>query len=157
MPGIPIASLPVQRPEEVRTTDGSGSHMSTRRAGTLVKTEEWWRDHYYAIERHGYKLRPRYHPPWEPSWIKSKKNFYEVEDGQASGVRSSHFLYIPLLNWCQKGESCDGRHSRTRWPPSYTQEGTSRNGLRTLDLPPILLCRTRRGWSEPLCNTFRCH
>jgi len=64
-------------------TNGSEAPTHTRRTGTLVKSEEWWRDHYYDIERRGYKLRPRYEPHWEPSWIKSKKDFYSVEDGQA--------------------------------------------------------------------------
>lgn len=76
MPGIPATSPHPQQP--------------TRRAGTLVKTEEWWRDRYYDIERHGYQLRPRYHPLWVPSWIGSKKDFYKVEDGQANIVRLSY-------------------------------------------------------------------
>ena len=67
-------------------TNGSEVPTRTRRTGTLVKSEEWWRDNYYDIERRGYKLRPRYDPLWEPSWIKSKKDFYSVEDGQASIV-----------------------------------------------------------------------
>ncbi|KAH9971427.1 kinase-like domain-containing protein, partial [Lactifluus volemus] len=50
--------------------------------------EKWWRDHYLSIETHGYKLRPRYHPDWEPSWIKAGKVFYEVEDGQATISRA---------------------------------------------------------------------
>jgi hypothetical protein len=71
------------------TLNGSEAPTRTRRAGVLVKSEEWWRDHYYEIEIHGYKLRPRYHPLWEPSWIKSEKAFYSVEDGQATIVRWS--------------------------------------------------------------------
>jgi hypothetical protein len=88
MPGIRIT----QHPETVRATDRTESRTGTRLAGTLVKTEEWWRDHYYEIERHGYKLRSRYHPRWQPSWIGSKKDFYKVEDGQANIVRLSYFL-----------------------------------------------------------------
>ncbi len=91
MPGIPIM-VPVQPPDAVRATDGSGSQMSTRRAGTLVKSEEWWRDHYVDIGRHGYKLRSRYDPLWEPSWIGSKKDFYKAEDGQATIV-SCHIFF----------------------------------------------------------------
>jgi hypothetical protein len=64
--------------------------IHTRRTGTLVKSEEWWRDHYYDIEIHGYKLRPRYHPLWEPSWIRSNKDFYSVEDGQPMIVSWSY-------------------------------------------------------------------
>lgn len=88
MPGIPITSVSAQLPNEVRATDGSESHMGTRRAGTLVTSEEWWRDHYVDIERHGYKLRPRYDPLWEPSWIQSKRDFYKAEDGQATITRA---------------------------------------------------------------------
>ncbi|KAH9954057.1 kinase-like domain-containing protein [Russula dissimulans] len=62
--------------------------MNTRQAGTLVASEEWWRDHYNDIESHGYRLRPRYHPRWEPSWITSKKHFFAVEDGQPTITRA---------------------------------------------------------------------
>lgn len=95
MSGIPVTSLsvqPVQLPSAARTTDGFESHTGTRRAGTLVKSEEWWRDHYVDIGRHGYKLRPRYHPLWEPSWIESKRDFYKAEDGQATIV-SRHIFF----------------------------------------------------------------
>ena len=69
-----------------------------RQRGTLVKSEEWWRDHYYDILERGYKLRPRYHPRWVPSWNESKKDFFSVEDGQAIIVRSMVFparLQVP--------------------------------------------------------------
>ncbi|KAH9038042.1 hypothetical protein EDB83DRAFT_2268129, partial [Lactarius deliciosus] len=56
--------------------------------GTLVKSELWWRDHFYDIEERGYKLRPRYHPHWEPSWINSKKDFLSVEDGLPTITRA---------------------------------------------------------------------
>ena len=52
----------------------------------MVMSEEWWRDRYYEIEANGYTLRPRYHPRWEPSWTKARKDFYTVEDGQATIV-----------------------------------------------------------------------
>jgi hypothetical protein len=89
MPGIPITSVLVQPPNVVRATE---SYTSTRRAGTLVKSEEWWRDHYVDIGRHGYRLRPRYDPLWEPSWIESKSDFYKAEDGQATIV-SCHIFF----------------------------------------------------------------
>lgn len=81
------------------TTNGSEAPTRTRRTGTLVKSEEWWRDHYYDFERRGYKLRPRYDPLWEPSWIKSKKDFYSVEDGQALIV-GRHNSLIFLTHVC---------------------------------------------------------
>ncbi|KAI9461959.1 hypothetical protein BJY52DRAFT_168374 [Lactarius psammicola] len=64
------------------------SGLGTRHIGTLVKSELWWRDHYYDIKECGYKLRSRYHPRWEPSWFKSKKGFFSVEDGQATITRA---------------------------------------------------------------------
>jgi hypothetical protein len=91
MPGIPI-TVPVQPPDAVRATDWYESYPSTRLAGTLVKSEEWWRDHYVDIRRHGYELRPRYDPIWEPSWIESKRDFYKAEDGQATIV-SCHIVF----------------------------------------------------------------
>jgi hypothetical protein len=92
MPGIPITSVPIQLPDAVRATDGFESHPSTRQAGTLVKSEEWWRNHYVDIGRHGYMLRPRYDPLWEPSWIESKEEFYKAEDGQATIVSCRIFF-----------------------------------------------------------------
>ncbi|KAI9451008.1 kinase-like domain-containing protein [Lactarius psammicola] len=60
-----------------------------RQAGTLVMTERWWRDRYNVISERGYRLRPRYHPQWEPSWSKTGKDFYTVEDGQATILRAT--------------------------------------------------------------------
>ncbi|KAH9023964.1 hypothetical protein EDB85DRAFT_2075234 [Lactarius pseudohatsudake] len=44
----------------------------------------WWRDHCNDIADRGYRLRPRYHPQWEPSWFNKGKDFYTVEDGQVT-------------------------------------------------------------------------
>ncbi|KAI0265922.1 kinase-like domain-containing protein [Gloeopeniophorella convolvens] len=59
---------------------------SRRQIGTLVKSELWWRDRYEDILAQGYKLRTRYHPQWEPSWLRTRKGFYMVEDGQPTIV-----------------------------------------------------------------------
>ena len=64
-----------------------------RQAGTLVQTEQWWGERYDEIAEHGYKLRPRYHPKWQPSWLKSGKDFYTVEDGQPTIVRVATFIF----------------------------------------------------------------
>jgi len=64
----------------------------SRRAGTLVMTERWWRDRYDEIASRGYKLRPRYHPRWNPSWLKSGKDFYTVADGHPTIVCLALFL-----------------------------------------------------------------
>ncbi|KAI5120181.1 hypothetical protein M0805_002649 [Coniferiporia weirii] len=34
----------------------------------LEPSEFWWRDHFDVLLEHGYRLRPRYHPNWRPSW-----------------------------------------------------------------------------------------
>ena len=65
------------------------SESPNRKAGTLVTTERWWRDRYDEIASRGYELRPRYHPQWQPSWLKSRRDFYTVEDGQPTIVRVS--------------------------------------------------------------------
>jgi hypothetical protein len=57
-----------------------------RQIGALFDSEQWWRDHYHELESHGYELRNRYRPDWEPSWKKSGKDFFLVEDGQATLV-----------------------------------------------------------------------
>jgi hypothetical protein len=73
-----------------------------RLAGTLVMTERWWRDRYDEIASRGYELRPRYHPRWEPSWLKSGKDFYTVEDGQPTIVC---LVLFPSPSWTQITDS----------------------------------------------------
>ncbi|KAH9168326.1 kinase-like domain-containing protein [Lactarius sanguifluus] len=67
----------------------SYNEPNDRQAGTLVMTERWWGDRYNEIAERGYKLRPRYRPKWEPSWFKTGKDFYSVEDGQATILRAA--------------------------------------------------------------------
>jgi len=63
------------------------SRQSPRREiGGLFPSEVWWRDRYHAIEAQGYELRQRYQPDWRPSWKESGKDFFSVEDGQATIV-----------------------------------------------------------------------
>ncbi|KAI0330382.1 hypothetical protein GY45DRAFT_1250942 [Cubamyces sp. BRFM 1775] len=40
------------------------------RTGTydLLPSERRWRERYEFLKKKGYKLRPRYHPKWKPSW-----------------------------------------------------------------------------------------
>ncbi|KAH9954059.1 kinase-like domain-containing protein [Russula dissimulans] len=74
-----------------RTAGNANSYREppNRQAGTLVTTERWWRDRYDELAGHGYKLRPRYSPRWQPSWLKSGKSFYTVEDGQPTILRAA--------------------------------------------------------------------
>ncbi|KAJ7782459.1 hypothetical protein DFH07DRAFT_900876 [Mycena maculata] len=47
----------------------------------LLGTEPFWREHYVWLEACGYRLRPRYHPDWVPSWITNpKKDELQCED-----------------------------------------------------------------------------
>ncbi|EIW83437.1 hypothetical protein CONPUDRAFT_121992 [Coniophora puteana RWD-64-598 SS2] len=69
----------------------------------LGKGESWWADRYQWLKENGYELRPRYAPGWTPSWRKSKKAFFECEDGQvlvdtrlADAVRTSDGKFVML-------------------------------------------------------------
>jgi hypothetical protein len=75
---------------------GNAATAPNRQVGALVTTEQWWRDRYSEIAEHGYQLRPRYHPNWQPSWLKSNKDFYTVEDGQATIVRVAVIIVFLL-------------------------------------------------------------
>jgi hypothetical protein len=88
----------------IRSTE---SHRN-REFGALFDSELWWRDEYQAIEAQGYILRPRYHPNWCPSWKRSGKDFFTVEDGQPTLVRSSVCLILPMLTLLQSPTSMDG-------------------------------------------------
>ncbi|KAH9071106.1 hypothetical protein EDB83DRAFT_315049 [Lactarius deliciosus] len=62
---------------------------TVRQPELLFASECWWRDRYNDIVEQGYRLRPRYHPQWEPSWLKTGKEFYTVEDGQCTVLRTA--------------------------------------------------------------------
>ncbi len=55
----------------------------------LSEPEAWWRDYQQWLEEvHGYMLRPRYRPGWQPSWITDpQKPKYECEDMDPPIVR----------------------------------------------------------------------
>jgi len=80
-------------PPHITGNTNAYSEPPNREAGTLVMTEQWWRDRYVEIASHGYELRPRYRPRWQPSWLKSGKDFYVVEDGQPTIVRVVLFIF----------------------------------------------------------------
>jgi hypothetical protein len=123
----------------LRSTD-TYSEPNDRQAGTLVMTERWWREHYDEIAEHGYKLRPRYHPQWQPSWLTSGKNFYSVEDGQATIVRIVVFCLRLFFSTLMTAEGSDGCHPNTRQPPGHAQESSpGRWATRIEDQPAILV------------------
>ncbi|KAJ7144702.1 hypothetical protein C8R46DRAFT_1360365 [Mycena filopes] len=48
----------------------------------IRKSEIFWVEHQPWLEQQGYRLRPRYHPDWVPSWIQDpSKVIYKCEDG----------------------------------------------------------------------------
>lgn len=61
----------------------------------LNEDEIWWKDHYDIILAHGYKLRPRYHPDWKPSWSGTNVNPGACEDSLEHGVR----LHLHIVNY----------------------------------------------------------
>ena len=70
------------------------TELPRREIGDLFRTEMWWRDHYRDLEAHGYRLRPRYHPDWQPSWKRTGKDFFDVEDGQPTIVSSNGSILL---------------------------------------------------------------
>ncbi|KAN0116072.1 Protein kinase-like domain containing protein [Russula decolorans] len=70
-------------------TDASLKGLPRRQIGGLFRSEMWWRDRYRDLEAHGYRLRNRYHPDWEPSWKRSGKDFFDAEDGQPTISRAA--------------------------------------------------------------------
>ena len=49
--------------------------------GGYVTAEYLWRDHQQWLQEQGYMLRPRYHPDWKPSWVGTKQDEEDLEDG----------------------------------------------------------------------------
>jgi len=110
--------------------------------GGLSQSEVWWRDRYRALESCGYKLRPRYHPDWVPSWKMSGKEFWTVEDGQSpqvSVVRLISFMPSNLaLVTYNDGRSAQGRNA------GGTQEGLcKRRTGKFEDGPKVLFARSQ--------------
>ncbi len=79
--------------------------------GGLLPHEYFWRDACEWLDQQGYKLRPRYHPDWIPSWRGSAQlNPYFCEDGRASQVNISPcFSWVGLTTRTEGGHA--GRHS----------------------------------------------
>ena len=57
-------------------------------------TEQWWRDRYNELAEHGYQLRPRCRPKWQPPCLKSGKDFYTAEGSQANIVRLTAIMFF---------------------------------------------------------------
>jgi hypothetical protein len=120
-------------------TGSVGEGRARREIGTLFDSELWWRDQYREIENHGYILRPRYHPNWEPSWKRSGKPFFTAEDGHPTLV-SAVYLMPPTLTLVPVA-NCDGRDALEGWETSHAQEGSYGKGIG--DYPTTLVPRAQ--------------
>lgn len=69
----------------------------------LKEDEIWWRNHYNALLSHGYKLRPRFHPDWAPSWLGTSKHPYACEDSIEHIVRRLLLLKVADLSLRAQG------------------------------------------------------
>ncbi|TFK92746.1 kinase-like protein [Polyporus arcularius HHB13444] len=49
--------------------------------GGLFEDEFFWREHQRWLADTGYMLRPHYREDWKPSWLGSKKIYFQCEDG----------------------------------------------------------------------------
>ena len=66
--------------------------------GGLDKSEiRHWRDNYQWLHDRGYQLRPRYSPDWIPSWIGTKKDYGDCEDGVHLAVSPFESLALRAL------------------------------------------------------------
>ena len=81
--------------------------------GGLFKDEFVWRNHQPWLAESGYMLRPRYRLDWEPSWLKSKKNFAFCEDGRSPLVSVIPARYHCVLQ-CPTGDNDYGCRSYFR-------------------------------------------
>lgn len=53
----------------------------------LTPSELFWHARHRYLQDHGYTLRPRYLPGWEPSWMKNKNDPLFAEDAIMLFVR----------------------------------------------------------------------
>lgn len=60
----------------------------------LSPEESWWKDRQEWLAQRGYMLRPRFRPGWKPSWLGTKKGWYECEDALLSLVRPQLLLAV---------------------------------------------------------------
>jgi hypothetical protein len=54
----------------------------SERLAMLHGKERWWRDISYVLERRGYRLRQRYQPDWQASWLTTGEPHWLCEDGK---------------------------------------------------------------------------
>lgn len=66
----------------------------------LSREELWWKNRYESVEARGYRMRPRYHPDWVPSWrkqpMKGKKRVRAGDCEDSWRYQVSYSLRWPL-------------------------------------------------------------
>ncbi|OSC97554.1 kinase-like protein [Trametes coccinea BRFM310] len=77
----------------------------------LLPDEILWRDRYTSLLERGYRLRPRYHPDWRPSWTGTNLNPEFCEDAVVSdnpdvldAVRESDGLRVAMKAVKKEGQ-----------------------------------------------------
>ncbi|KAI0669460.1 kinase-like domain-containing protein [Trametes maxima] len=70
-------------------------HAENTRNGlyNLLPSEFYWKDRFEFLERAGYRLRPRYHPEWKPSWTGTNIAPDFCEDS----IKSRHFHVLDAI------------------------------------------------------------
>jgi hypothetical protein len=65
----------------------------------LDRKERWWRDISSVLETYGYRLRPRYQPDWQASWLTTGEAHWFCEDGAGpKDLVSCYFSTITVFN-----------------------------------------------------------
>ncbi|KAF9073653.1 kinase-like domain-containing protein [Rhodocollybia butyracea] len=82
---------------------------------TLDRSETWWAQHFEWLKEHGYLLRPRYRPGWQPSWRAGKDSYWKYEDGHDTNsayimdaIRMSDSLVVAMKHLSPSNRRQDG-------------------------------------------------
>ena len=128
----------------------SGQTMATASEDGSLMSEEWWRDRYHVLEKRGYRLRPKYHPDWVPSWKKSGKGTWTGEDGRLSLVSIVHLISSMHHNLALVDMHSDGRHARGR-NAGGAQEGSFDKWTAGIEYRPNVLLARSQGRARNHC------
>jgi len=79
-PGPSHPHLATRTPRCTTTTTKRVLDVFYSRAGKINEIEVTWRDRYMFLLSQGYRLRPRYHPDWSPSWLGTSLQPWDCED-----------------------------------------------------------------------------
>lgn len=88
--GSPVIPFPTYVP--ARPMSNSEKKVEVDPEKILLPSEKWWRSRYEFLHKHGYRLRSRYQPGWQPSWVTSGKPRFRCEDSYWNKVRMCAIL-----------------------------------------------------------------